>query len=99
MKRSAILINTARGDVVNEEDLTWALREGVIAGAGLDVLDQEPPKPDNPLFQMDNVVNTPHVAGGTVDNVGNVVRHIFGNLKRIVANEPLPEQDVIVARK
>jgi len=99
MKRSAILINTARGDVVNEEDLIWALKEGVIAGAGLDVLDQEPPKPDNTLFQMDNVVNTPHVAGGTVDNVANVVRHAFGNIKRIVANEPLPEQDVIVAKK
>jgi glycerate dehydrogenase len=63
MKRSAILINTSRGDVVNEEDLTWALKEGMIAGAGLDVLDQEPPKPDNPLFQFDNGSH-PHAAGG-----------------------------------
>lgn len=99
MKRSAILINTSRGDVVNEEDLTWALKEGIIAGAGLDVLDEEPPKPDNPLFQLDNVVHTPHVAGGTIDNAINVILHCFDNIKKTVANQPLSEQDVIVARK
>ncbi len=63
MKREAILINTARGPVIDEPALVRALREGWIAAAGLDVLEQEPPAPDNPLFQMQNVVLTPHVAG------------------------------------
>jgi glycerate dehydrogenase len=98
MKPTAILINTARGDVVNEKDLIWALKEGVIAGAGLDVTDPEPPEPDNPLFQMDNVVLTPHIAGGTVDNVINVVTHCFSNIKKFLAGEPLPEKDVIVEK-
>jgi len=65
MKQSAILINTARGPIVDEQALVVALREGTIAGAGLDVLEQEPPDPDNPLLSMANVVVTPHVASAT----------------------------------
>lgn len=65
MKSTAILVNTARGSLVDEAALIEALREGQIAGAGLDVLEQEPPKPDNPLLTMDNVVVTPHVASAT----------------------------------
>lgn len=63
MKPASILINTARGQVVNEADLIDALRTGSIKGAGLDVYEQEPPLPDNPLFALDNVVLTPHSAG------------------------------------
>ena len=63
MKRTAILINTARGPVVDEPALVMALTEGWIAAAGLDVLEQEPPSPDNPLFKLKNTVITPHVAG------------------------------------
>jgi D-3-phosphoglycerate dehydrogenase / 2-oxoglutarate reductase len=65
MKPTAILINTARGSIVDEQALIKALREGTIAGAGLDVLQQEPPEPDNPLLTMANVVVTPHVASAT----------------------------------
>jgi D-3-phosphoglycerate dehydrogenase len=65
MRATAILINTARGSLVDETALIDALRNGEIAGAGLDVLDQEPPAPDNPLLTMDNVVVTPHVASAT----------------------------------
>jgi D-3-phosphoglycerate dehydrogenase len=65
MKPTAILINTARGPLIDEPALIAALRDGVIAGAGLDVLEQEPPAPDNPLLTMDNVVVTPHVASAT----------------------------------
>jgi D-3-phosphoglycerate dehydrogenase len=65
MKPTAILVNTARGAIVDEPALIEALREGQIAGAGLDVLEQEPPSPDNPLLCMDNVVVTPHVASAT----------------------------------
>ena len=63
MKPSAILINTARGPVIDEPALVRALTEGWIAAAGLDVLEQEPPAPDNPLFKLSNTVLTPHVAG------------------------------------
>ena len=62
MKPNAILINSSRGPVVDEKALTKALQEGWILGAGLDVLEQEPPDADNPLLVMGNVVLTPHAA-------------------------------------
>ena len=65
MKPRAILINTARGPVVDEAALARALRERWIAAAGLDVLEEEPAAVDNPLFSLDNVVITPHIAGYT----------------------------------
>lgn len=65
MKPSAILVNTARGAIVDEAALISALRDGVIAGAALDVLEHEPPEQDNPLLTMDQVVVTPHVASAT----------------------------------
>lgn len=65
MKRTAVIVNTARGPVIDEQALADALREGLIAGAGLDVLEQEPPAPDNPLLRMENVIVTPHVASAS----------------------------------
>ena len=62
MKTSAVLINTSRGRVIDEAMLIRALQEGWIAAAGLDVLEQQPPVPENPLLKMDNVVITPHIA-------------------------------------
>ena len=65
MKQDALLINTARGGVVDEAALIRALSEGWIAAAGLDVLEKEPPDPSNPLLGMDNVILTPHVGGNS----------------------------------
>ena len=67
MRRGAFLINTARGPIVQEAALIRALREGWIAGAALDVFDPEPPSPDSPLYGLDNLILTPHVAGITVE--------------------------------
>lgn len=65
MQPHAVIINTARGPIINEVDLIAALEAGTIAAAGLDVLEQEPADPDNPLLKMPNVTITPHVASAT----------------------------------
>ncbi len=72
MKPSAIFVNTGRGKVVDEPALIRALQEGRLAGAGLDVLEEEPPDPANPLLKMPNVVVTPHMA--SYSNEANVAR-------------------------
>ncbi len=69
MKPTAILVNTSRGPVVDEPALVRALTEGWIAGAGLDVFEQEPVAPDNPLLALDNAVLSPHVAGYSDENL------------------------------
>ncbi len=92
MKRSAILINTSRGAIVDEAALIKALEAGTIAGAGLDVFGQEPIAPDNPLLKMDNVILTPHIAAGTVDALREKMRSIFTNLRRFVDGEPIHDR-------
>ncbi len=67
MKSNALLVNTSRGPVVDEKALAAAIRDGVIGGAALDVMDDEPPQLDNPLFGLDNVIITPHVAAFSAD--------------------------------
>ena len=93
MKSTAVLINTARGGVVDEPALIEALRNGTIAAAGLDVFAKEPPDRDNPLLQMENVVATPHNGGGTVDTMIRIFGHAFDNILRVERGEPLPEAD------
>ncbi|MEJ2131757.1 MAG: NAD(P)-dependent oxidoreductase, partial [Gammaproteobacteria bacterium] len=86
-KRSAILINTSRGPVVNQTHLAEALRTGVIAGAGLDVFDPEPLAADSPLLAMDNVVVTPHIAGTTIDTWSRRLDFAFANIERVARGE------------
>jgi glyoxylate reductase/D-3-phosphoglycerate dehydrogenase len=87
MKPNAILINTSRGRVIDEAALTRVLSEGRIFGAGLDVFDQEPPPPDNPLLKLDNVVLTAHFAGPTWDNHVARFRNAFDNIQRVQRGE------------
>jgi len=71
MKTTAILINAARGGIVNEADLYHGLKDKVIAGAGIDVFENEPPS-DSPLLELDNVVVTPHTAAFTFEGMNNM---------------------------
>jgi phosphoglycerate dehydrogenase-like enzyme len=87
MKPGAILVNTARGELVDEAALVRALREGRIAGAGLDVLEREPPDPESPLLSMANVVLTPHVATGTRDSMAAKMRAAGENFLRVLRGE------------
>ena len=88
MKPEAILINTCRGPVVDETALHEALSNNRLFGAGLDVFDQEPPPPDNPLFKLSNVVLTSHFAGPTWDNHVARFRNAFDNVQRVARGEP-----------
>jgi D-3-phosphoglycerate dehydrogenase len=87
MKPTAYLINTARGAVVNQDDLYEALKTGTIAGAGLDVFDPEPPKPDLPLLSLPNVIVTPHVGGTTVECNYIMATTVARNVLRLLAGE------------
>ncbi len=97
MKPDAILVNTARGGVVDEAALYEALVAGRLRGAGLDVFSTEPPDPANPLFTMDNVVVMPHAGGGVFDNVRKVMTHAIGNMRKLLAGEDLPAADIVIA--
>ena len=96
MKDGAVLINTARGELVDEKALYEALKGGKLRGAGLDAFDPEPPRKDHPLLTLDQVLATPHTGGAVFDNVENVARHGIGNILRFLRGEPLSPADVIV---
>jgi phosphoglycerate dehydrogenase-like enzyme len=88
MKREAVLINTSRGPVVDQVALFAALRDGRLAGAGLDVLDPEPPVVDDALLQLPNVVFTPHNGGQAEEVWPRIVRTCFDNVERVAHGEP-----------
>ena len=73
MKSHAVVVNTARGGIIDEEALIDALKENRIAGAGLDVVEDEPAAPDNPLFSCGNAVVTPHVAWYSEESFRNAM--------------------------
>ncbi len=89
MRRSAILINIGRGKIVRLDALTSALREGLIAGAGLDVFEVEPLPKDHPLWRMDNVIITPHMAGAGPHVMDRRMDIVLENIKRFAAKKPL----------
>jgi glycerate dehydrogenase len=88
MKPAAFLINTARGPLVNEADLAEALNAGRLAGAALDVLAVEPPRPDNPLLTARNCLITPHVAWATAAARRRLMDVAVDNLRAFLAGKP-----------
>lgn len=89
MKKSAILINTARGPLVDEKALAKALREGTIRGAGLDVLGKEPPTPDNPLLGAPHCIVTPHIAWATYEARLRLIDIATSNVRNFLAGTPI----------
>ncbi len=88
MKPTSFLINTSRGGLVNERDLALALKKGILAGAALDVVSQEPIRPDNPLLKAPNVIITPHIAWATLEARKRLMKTTVGNVKAFLAGKP-----------
>ncbi len=92
MKNSAVLINIGRGPIVKEEDLIFALQTKEIAGAALDAVEDEPLKPDSPLWDMENVIITPHCAADSEHYMERAIQLFCENLKRYEAGKPLKNE-------
>jgi lactate dehydrogenase-like 2-hydroxyacid dehydrogenase len=90
MKKTAVLVNTARGPVVDSVALAAALRDGVIAAAALDVTDPEPIAPDDPLLSLDNCLVVPHIASASRATRGRMAAMAAANLLAGVRGQPLP---------
>ncbi len=89
MKQSAYLINTARGPIINEQDLADALNSGVIAGAGVDVLSCEPPQADNPLLHCKNCFITPHIAWAGFETRRRLLGVCEDNIRAFIGGKPI----------
>ena len=90
MKSTSYLVNTSRGGIVDELALFRALQNGKIAGAALDVMESEPPSPDNPLLRLENVVLTPHIGASSIEGIRAVYRTARENVCRVLDGD-LPE--------
>lgn len=99
MKPSCMLINTARGPIVEEAALIDALQNGVIAAAGLDTYEKEPLPKDHPLLTLDNVVASAHAGGNTKDNHINMVNYVYSNIVKFDQGLPLnTDKDIVNAQ-
>ncbi|MED5569233.1 MAG: NAD(P)-dependent oxidoreductase, partial [Chloroflexota bacterium] len=83
MKPTGVVINTSRGGVIEETALAEALISGTIAAAGLDVMEHEPPDPNDPLLQIENLVITPHTAGPTLESIPKRAANGFENIQHV----------------
>ncbi len=89
MKPSALLINTSRGGLINEQDLADALNRGILKGASLDVLSKEPPAPDNPLLTARNCIITPHISWVTIEARKRLMNTVINNVKAFMQDRPI----------
>ena len=84
MEKKPIIINTSRGPIIDEKALIDALSKGQVSGAGLDVLEKEPPDPQNPLLKMENVVLSPHVSFYSVESISELKRRTAENVSAVL---------------
>lgn len=89
MKPSAFVINTSRGALIKETDLIEALQKGIVAGAGLDVQEIEPPEPGNPLYKMSNVILTPHIGWKRLETRQRLINVVAENIKAFIDGAPV----------
>jgi D-3-phosphoglycerate dehydrogenase len=96
MKKGSVLINTARGELVEINDVITALKSGQLLGYGADVLDQEPPPKDHPLFACPNAVITPHIGSRTYESVARQAKMAAENLIAVLnGQKPLAQANTI----
>ena len=96
MKRGAVLINAARGGLIDEIELIAALKDGHLLGAGIDVFSKEPPV-GSELLTLENTVVTSHLAGATIDNFAGIIARAVKNARAVLRGEELPQTDVVLA--
>jgi D-3-phosphoglycerate dehydrogenase len=94
MKQGAFIVNTARGGIIDEPALYKALTSGHLAGAGLDVFEQEPTPPDNPLLSLENVISSPHMAGVTVEAIAAMAVATSLNILSVLDGTPNRENTI-----
>jgi D-3-phosphoglycerate dehydrogenase / 2-oxoglutarate reductase len=94
MKKGALIVNTARGGIIDEPALYEALMSGHLAGAGLDVFEQEPTPPDNPLLRLENVISSPHMAGVTVEAIEAMAVATSRNILSVLDGSPNRENTI-----
>ena len=88
MKPTGVVINTSRGGVIDETALAEALVSGTISAAGLDVMEHEPPDPNDPLLQIENLIITPHTAGPTLESIPKRAANAFENIQHVWSGQP-----------
>lgn len=96
MKPSAVLVNVARGGVVVEPDLVWALQNQVIHAAAMDVFEIEPLPADSPLIGLPGLTITPHMAASSAETFDSAVKQMFSNIQAVAAGDAVPARDLVV---